>query len=614
MDSRNSKHFGKIGDGIDAHLSDEVLLLGVDGELGAREAAQGRLHLEACWACRTRREQINDSIAQVVEYSNCMIRTHFPPSESGPARFAIALRALVEKSQRPSIWRRLKRLTNFTAGLTGRPMWIESAAVACIAAVLLASLRSTLVVSAAEVVRESAQSEQRRVQGIPHPVIYQKFRIESSGNALDRAVYIDPVAHRQVESQAQLGTEPELGTAAARLRATFSNAHLDWADPLSISSFEAWQSSNSARADQVDRSEAGLISIRSTVSAGPVAEVRFTMRKSDLHPVSESVFLRDWREIRITEADFEVFSLNAIDPSLFSLKDGTESRLTPPTKPIRVASRTTYAPSEKQLQESEMRARVALHAVGADLGDQIALQRGARNTVVVEGVVNSPERKQEVEAELTGIESVQAHLVIPSDVIPDQASNEMAIEMIVPSAVVNDTPLLKPILKTKFPDTDERRAFVDNALESIQSAMAHAWAVRRLQERYSDSDVAQLDAPARQMLELLIRDHATAIRASVEREAVLLEGLIPSQGGPGDENARRPADGDWRDLSQQVFTELEKVQHDGDLLLAGSPVSEDPAAVSAETARYLQALRRELPALCEQVSGNFLAKRSTIDP
>jgi hypothetical protein len=333
-----------------------------------------------------------------------------------------------------------------------------------------------------------------------------------------------------------------------------------------------------------------------------------------LHPVSECVFLRDWREIRITEADFEVFSLNAIDPSLLSLKDGKETTASPLIKLIRVPSRTTNAPSERQLQESEMRARIALHAVGADLGDQIALQRGARNTVVVEGVVNSTRRKQEVEAELTGIESVQAHLVIPSDVIPEDGSNEGAIETIVPSAVVNDTPLLKPILKTKFPDSDERRVFVDSALESIQSAMAHAWAVRRLRERYSDSDIAQLDAPARQMLELLIRDHATAIRASVEREASLLEGLIPSQGRFDDENAGPPANGDWRDLSQQVFSELEKIQHDGDLLLGGSPVSEDAAAISADTARYLQALRRELPALCEQVSGNFLAKRITIDP
>jgi len=34
------------------HLSDEQLLLALDGESSAHEAAQVASHLEACWSCR----------------------------------------------------------------------------------------------------------------------------------------------------------------------------------------------------------------------------------------------------------------------------------------------------------------------------------------------------------------------------------------------------------------------------------------------------------------------------------------------------------------------------------------------------------------------------------
>jgi len=50
----------------ESHLSDQELLLAVDGELPPRDAARVQSHLAACWACRSRNQEIvAENIANV---------------------------------------------------------------------------------------------------------------------------------------------------------------------------------------------------------------------------------------------------------------------------------------------------------------------------------------------------------------------------------------------------------------------------------------------------------------------------------------------------------------------------------------------------------------------
>src|ERR1700676_5729958 len=70
------------------HLSDEKLLFALDGELAAGESAQVKIHLQACWSCRARSEQIEEAIASVVEYRD-LLATSFGPSSAGGRAFAV---------------------------------------------------------------------------------------------------------------------------------------------------------------------------------------------------------------------------------------------------------------------------------------------------------------------------------------------------------------------------------------------------------------------------------------------------------------------------------------------------------------------------------------------
>jgi hypothetical protein len=76
----------------DAHVSDQELLLAADGELPAREAARVRTHLEACWKCRTRRLQLDRTIADFVSAHESQIEKDLPPIDGPKALLRARLR------------------------------------------------------------------------------------------------------------------------------------------------------------------------------------------------------------------------------------------------------------------------------------------------------------------------------------------------------------------------------------------------------------------------------------------------------------------------------------------------------------------------------------------
>src|ERR1700688_1392308 len=106
-DPRRESAAGKKKSDQNPHLSDEKLLFALDGELAAGESAQVKIHLQACWSCRARSEQIEGAITRVVEYRDLLATSFGPASTSGRATFVTQLQQLSRSVGSPTLRNRV---------------------------------------------------------------------------------------------------------------------------------------------------------------------------------------------------------------------------------------------------------------------------------------------------------------------------------------------------------------------------------------------------------------------------------------------------------------------------------------------------------------------------
>jgi hypothetical protein len=91
------------------HLSDQDILLVVDGEMSGRRARQARAHLTACWPCRSRLGELEGTIA---EFGALHRSTLDPTLPSSTGSRALLKARLAEAAAAPSAnrWPRLLQL------------------------------------------------------------------------------------------------------------------------------------------------------------------------------------------------------------------------------------------------------------------------------------------------------------------------------------------------------------------------------------------------------------------------------------------------------------------------------------------------------------------------
>jgi anti-sigma factor RsiW len=95
-----------------SHLSDEQLLLDVEGEISPRTDKLVRSHLDACWQCRARRQGIENAIADFARLHQREFDGKLPPADGPRAllRAHIAQLSAAAPNHRPRwlpLWRRM---------------------------------------------------------------------------------------------------------------------------------------------------------------------------------------------------------------------------------------------------------------------------------------------------------------------------------------------------------------------------------------------------------------------------------------------------------------------------------------------------------------------------
>jgi hypothetical protein len=102
----------------DSHLSDQQLLLGVEGELSAHDEKIVREHLAGCWKCRARRQELENAIAGFVRVHQQEFEAKLPPV-AGPRALLKAQLAQLSASETTGRSFRLLRRFAWAAALGG---------------------------------------------------------------------------------------------------------------------------------------------------------------------------------------------------------------------------------------------------------------------------------------------------------------------------------------------------------------------------------------------------------------------------------------------------------------------------------------------------------------
>ncbi len=95
---------------LNMHLSDEELLLASDGELTPRRATELRAHLAACWNCRARMVEVEETITGFIRAQRHALDPQLPPG-AGPRALLRAQLAELRAEPEAAAWQQFFRFS-----------------------------------------------------------------------------------------------------------------------------------------------------------------------------------------------------------------------------------------------------------------------------------------------------------------------------------------------------------------------------------------------------------------------------------------------------------------------------------------------------------------------
>jgi anti-sigma factor RsiW len=690
------------------HVPEDALLPFVDGELSDKEATKIRNHLEDCWSCRRRIEKIQATISAFVEYYNKACVVGWDPAPGEWRTFDSKLKAMMTKNDQQSAFRGwlLSRLTPFL-GLRS----MGRLAVGVLAGALLMLIPyvfyRTPRVSASELIQRASEARNLQISAVAHPVTYQKLRVqagsqpdksltweiwnnEESGETNQRVEdsagmrFISPQrdggvsqarlaresqtrpAHATRHSQAARGSaDQSLPPLLRELHQVFRANHMDCWRPLAVASYASWTKylgrvSEEVRETRLPSGEQAYVLI--AAPAGPfethdISKTELTIRSRDWHPLKQRLEFQEGNNVESLDLTELAFSVSSADSLTSRIVVDNRPFLAPPAS-------STPAPTEIEWLEAETQARYALHQMGACTGEPVEVRREPSGRVVVQGLVETPERKEKLEEILRHIPLVTVNIqsarnLGPPGVAPGGASldGKQTEAPLYPVAGANQqapagkSPI-EDLLREYFthlsgPDPghsrmggrpraiDEEVTSLSNEAVSLsEAALMEAWALRRLAEAYPRTKTDRLSPRGRRLLEIMLTEHLAALKLHTDQSRALLEPLVSSVGsqapppprGGEDKSTRlfKTNDSTWGDAVLGLWGTTQHMEKLTGYLFTGAQWPEakqasvqdlldDLSQIDVEY-RHAQARVADRPSGPSEVTGNRESEAARVPP
>jgi hypothetical protein len=541
------------------HPPREMLLLLVDGELQAKDSAQLEVHLEACWPCRVKTQKVQDAITDIIEFDEQVLTPRLVPPGDW-RNFDRQLSQLVAASGKQSLSSRLfGSLGRFFPAVRFTAVRHSLAPMVRYAAVPLALLITVTViiyfkqeptVSASELLNNAINAQAQLLHSTDEPVLHQKLRVQRTDQASARELsweiwndaknsrvrqfLIDGNQRRSIAATTDLARDAT-GNVLNELAQVLALNHMDPQRPLSAASYQSWHNTLQRPRDEVTKSTLANgvqgLTLRTTpttpLAASQIADAMFVVRADDWQPTKLRLTVQTEggnRIYEVTEDLSEVVSLAQVDPAIFtaeSIASVTTPKASPTASPTKFnpvpLPLTVEPPRAIATADLEVEALSLLSQVGADLGEQITVERTAEGTLQITGIAETDQRKTEIINALGSIAGNPAVSIKIQTVIEAVADQRQTKATPSPSVreveITGNTMAADPDLRAYFggktEDTDQAiRQYAARMVSLSGRAMDHLWAMKRLLNQFSPEEIRALTPEARHKWIGLIRSHA----------------------------------------------------------------------------------------------------------
>ncbi len=487
----------KMRSGFDGHPDETQLLLALERELSSEEAAEIDRHLGSCWSCRARSHELQRGILAFVEYRE---KRYLPSLEAPPQEFRDfprQLRAAAADGQSAGILARLWRnlATRFT--LPSQFRWAGAVATITAIVVIWSQVLNPPALSARELLTraetfQNPQTPQAKAREVRKA--HQKVRISDGRSEPVVRDFEWNVGGKIEQAPWQLQEDPSF-----------------WTAPLTAEGFANWRDSALTKEDKVIRS-GEFWTLETTASGDAIKEARLVMRANDYHPVEQHIRFADDRQLDFEELSFDIRPQQISGPS-------QEAPIIAQSE----APKTSESVPETavNLNDTELAVRYLMFLNHWDLDEDLQISRSP-SQVLVGGTASSAEQAGQMQTSLGKLPNVRVSIEPPAAGLKQEAG---------PSSVrttsATSVPLLRDLLDRSFVSTDERRAFVDRSLTASDDALARAWALKRLSDRYSPREEALLTDESRGHLQEMLHAHLGQLNVANNDLDALIE-LLPN--------------------------------------------------------------------------------------
>jgi hypothetical protein len=556
------------------HLSDECLTRLTCDELWMVEKFLAKRHLAACWRCRARYGQLERAALDVVAYREYRVARNLPLSEVRRDSFIARMGFLFQETAPHPGWMiRRSKLPRF--GLPDmNPMLAAGLVLACASIVCIGVWFAQLtpnISSNALLVRAETWDEPSTE--LSSGIVYQKVRITTPGQSMERAIYRDIEERRHAKPMKLPGQEEQL-------KDRLTHAGLNWDNPLSATSYQDWHDRQRVREDKIARAGNHLLRLITTIPDGVVAAQSLTVRDTDFHPVERSITFRNSEPVEIAELDYRVLPWSAVNANDFETGIGAGENA-PVADFATPKFRLPSVVTDSQLDEAELSARLTLNQLQADTDEQLRIERHPQE-IEVKGLVETEQRKRQLESELRLIPHLRISILSFED-LRNQTESGAGITALKMESVSSQPSPLERYFSARGRRAASMSELSHKLLNSALSVSRESKAIAELSSRFSVSEDKLTDLAAATLTDLIHSHRERLVAALAEEQRVLAE----IQGSAGNEGSSPGSPGE-RELTALAERNLALTK---ELTFGSDASSRGAEAILQELAESVSVLR-----------------------